>query len=71
MSRILRAEHPELGTHFAAVDETAHHVEGKVAQTRMGAFLAPFLTEQAALEALLATGSTLCVGPAVPGWRRP
>lgn len=71
MSRILRAEHPERGTYFAAVDETAHHVEGRVAQTRLGAFVAPFQSEQEACEALLATGAVLCVGSAPDRRRRP
>jgi hypothetical protein len=59
MSRIIRAEHPQLGTFFAAVDHTAHHVEGRVAQTRLGAFVGPFPSEQAACEALLAVGAVL------------
>src|SRR5688572_16766252 len=64
MARIHRAEHPTRGTFFAAVDPEAHHVQGAVAQTRLSAFVAPFLSEQAACEALLAAGAVLCVGPA-------
>ena len=61
MALILKAEHPEKGTYFAAVDPEVRHIEGKVAQTRMGAFLAAFKTEVAACEALLAVGAVLCV----------
>lgn len=61
MAKILRAEHHERGTFFAAIDPTAHHVGGRVAQTRLGAFVAPFHSEQDAFEALLAVGAVLPV----------
>jgi len=70
MARIIRAEHPERGTFFAAIDPEAHHVEGRIAQTRLGAFVAPFRDEQAACEALLAAGGVLCIGTAPDGARR-
>ena len=56
-TRIITAEHPKLGTLYAAIDPRAHHVVGRVAGRRFGAFLAPFPDEALAKAALNAAGA--------------
>lgn len=56
-------------TLWAGIDDTAHHLTGRVCERRFAAFLAPFKTEQDAIEALLEAGGVLDVAamPAKPG----
>lgn len=49
--------HPTLGTLWAAIDEGAHHLEGRVAERRFPAFLAPFRSRQEAEAALVKAGA--------------
>lgn len=56
-TRIITGEHPAKGTLYAAIDERAHHVVGRVAERRFGAFLAPFSCETDARAALAAEGA--------------
>ncbi len=53
------AEHPERGTLWAAIDEQAHHLTGKVAERRFGAFLAPFQSREQAAAALRLAGCAM------------
>lgn len=53
---ILTGDHPERGTLYAAIDAGAHHVTGRVADRRFGAFLSPFASMEAAQAALAAEG---------------
>ncbi len=46
---------------WAGIDETAHHLAGRVCERRFGAYLAPYRTEQDAIEALLEAGGVLDV----------
>jgi hypothetical protein len=56
-TRIITAEHPKMGTLYAAIDPRVHHVAGRVAERRFGAFLAPFPDEICAIAALRAAGA--------------
>lgn len=58
-SNLLAAEHPERGTLWAAVDPSVHHIEGRVAELRFGARLAPFKSHEEAQAALVAAGCVL------------
>lgn len=60
-NRFLTATHPKHGRLWAAIEETAHHVEPRVCERRFGAYLAPFSDEQHAAAALLEAGGTLDV----------
>lgn len=62
--RYIAAEHPQKGLLYAAVDPDARYLESRVGQTRLGAFVAPFPTEQAATDALKATGAVIVDLPA-------
>lgn len=55
-SNLITATHPELGTLWAAVDPSAHHVEGGVRESRFGARLAPFRSREEAVAALTSAG---------------
>lgn len=57
MTTLLTAAHPKLGTLWASFDPTVHHIVGRVAETRFGARLAPFRSEQEAEAALIAAGA--------------
>ncbi|MEO8455256.1 MAG: hypothetical protein ABI454_08850 [Sphingomicrobium sp.] len=59
MSCFLTGEHPEHGKLWAAVDPDAHHLSGRVCQRRFAAYLAPFRSEEEALQVLLAAGAVL------------
>lgn len=59
MSCFVTAEHPQHGTLWACVDPEAHEGEGRVAERRFVAFLAPFKSEEDAAEALIAAGAVL------------
>lgn len=59
MSRYLTASHPHRGTLWAAIDQQAHHLTGKVTERRFSAFLAPFRSGQEAEAALIAAGGAL------------
>lgn len=61
--KFLTAPHPELGTLWAAIDANTHHLEGRVAQRRFSAFLAPFKSRPEAEAALIAAGCTLEAAP--------
>lgn len=61
MSRFITATHPEHGKLWAAIDEAAHHLDGRVCDRRFSAFLAPFRTEAEAATALLEAGGILDV----------
>lgn len=69
MSRFLTATHPKHGKLWAAIDETAHHLAGRVCERRFSAYLAPFISEADAAAALLEAGGTLDVisPPPKPG----
>ena len=59
--RFVTGTNADGATLWAGVDPTVHHIEGRVAERRFGAFLAPFRTIEAAEAALIAAGAT--VGP--------
>ena len=42
---------------WAAIDPYAHHLEARIGERRFAAYLAPFATEEAAREALIAAGA--------------
>ena len=42
---------------WAAIDQSAHHLEGRIADRRFGAYLAPFRSEEDATTALIAAGA--------------
>jgi hypothetical protein len=54
---MLQGERPAGGTLFAAVDPSAHHVEGKTGDSRFAALLTPFRSEAEAKGALAAAGA--------------
>jgi hypothetical protein len=56
--RFMTANDREL---WAGVDPDTHHLEGRACETRFGAFLAPFKTEEEAAAALLDAGGVLDV----------
>lgn len=56
---LLTAEHPERGMLWAAVDQSVHHIEGRVSDMRFGARLAPFKSYAEAEAALEAAGCIL------------
>lgn len=58
-SRFVTASHPALGTLWAAIDEGSHHLEGRIAERRFTAFLAPFRSRREAEAALTAAGGQL------------
>ncbi len=58
-ARYVIGEHPQLGRLWAAIDPAAHHVEGRVAERRFSAFLAPFKSHEEAVAALLAAGASV------------
>lgn len=66
MSRFLTAEHPEHGLLWAAVDPDAPHPNGRVAERRFVAFMAPFASDEDAAEALVAAGAVLRPGAKAP-----
>lgn len=55
-ARCLTAEHPELGTLFAAFQPGVHRIAGRVTESRFAARLAPFKTETEARSALVDAG---------------
>lgn len=59
---VIFGEHPDRGTLYAVADERAHHVEGRVAERRFCAFLAPFRSSQEARAALIAAGAERITG---------
>lgn len=61
-SGFVTASHPALGTLWAALDERTHHLEGRIAERRCGAFLAPFRSREEAEAALIAAGCRLAAG---------
>jgi len=61
---LLTAPHPERGLLWAAVDPSVHHIEGRVAELRFGARLAPFRSRADAEAALKAAGCVLDRGAA-------
>lgn len=61
-SRFVTALHPTRGTLWAAIDERTHHLEGRIAERRFGAFLAPFRSRKEAEAALIAAGCRLAAG---------
>lgn len=63
--KYLIGEHPSGSTFYAAIDPSAHHVEGRIGQRKFHAFMSPFKTEQEAAIALLEAGAMLC-GPGRP-----
>lgn len=58
-SKLLTALHPKLGTVWASVDPSVHHIEGAVRSSRYAAKLAPFRSMAQAEAALLAAGGKL------------
>lgn len=66
--KFLIAEHPGGWTLYGAIDPSAHHVQGRIAQRKFEAFLTPFKTENEAAVALLEAGAMLC-GPGRPADR--
>ena len=48
-------------TLWVGIDETAHHLDGRVCERKFGAYLAPFRTEDEAIGALLEAGGVLDV----------
>jgi hypothetical protein len=56
---IIIGHHPERGKLFAAVDASVHHVDGRIAERRFAAFLAPFVSTSEAKAALVAAGAEL------------
>jgi hypothetical protein len=59
MSKFVTASHPQRGTLWAAVDASTHHLEGRIAERRFAAFLAPFSSVPEAEAALTAAGARL------------
>lgn len=57
---VLKGEHPRRGPLFAVVDPSAHHVTGKVAERKFGAWMSPFRSTEDAEAALIAAGGKLC-----------
>jgi hypothetical protein len=53
------AKHPQLGRLWAAVDPGVRFTEPQLRETRMGAMLAPFLSEAEALAAFQRIGFTV------------
>ncbi len=58
-ARYVIGEHPQLGQLWAAIDPAVHHVEGRVAERRFSAFLAPFKSREDAEAALTAAGAKI------------
>lgn len=54
---VVHAKHPTLGTIFAAVDSAVRFTPPRIGDTRFGAVLTPFATEEAARAALRAAGA--------------
>ena len=61
-SRFVTATHPARGALWAAIDERTHHLEGRIAERRFTAFLAPFKSREEAEAALIAAGCRLAAG---------
>lgn len=57
--KFVNAPHAERGMLWAAIDPNAHHLQGRVAERRFSAFLAPFKSRAEAEAALLAAGCLL------------
>jgi hypothetical protein len=56
-NKLLTAAHPKLGTLWACVDPSVHHIEGAVRESRFAARLAPFRSEADAKAALSEAGA--------------
>jgi hypothetical protein len=54
--KFVTAKHPQRGLLWAAFDSSVHHLEGRVADRRFAAFLAPFRNRGDAEAALVAEG---------------
>jgi hypothetical protein len=61
-ANLIMGKLPDAGNLFGAVDGSAHHVQGKVGETRFAALLSPFRSEADALAALKAAGATVIGG---------
>jgi hypothetical protein len=55
--RFLIGRHPERGLLWAAIDGNVNYLEPRITETRFAAYLAPYTTEEAAHDALLAAGA--------------
>ena len=55
--RFLIGKLPDGGLAWAAVDPNAHHLQPRVGERRFTAYLAPYPTEEAARQALVAAGA--------------
>lgn len=55
--KFVTAEHPQRGTLWAAIDASTIQAEGRVAERRFPAFLAPFRSREEAEAALVEAGA--------------
>ena len=67
MAEFLRAQGPN-GDLWASIDGQAHHLEGRVCQTRFGSYCAPYESTDAARAALIDAG---CDPATISGEIRP
>jgi hypothetical protein len=55
--KFLTGHHAERGLLWASIDSNVHYLKPQVAETRFAGYLAPFTSEDAAREALIAAGA--------------
>jgi hypothetical protein len=58
-ARYVFGQHPDRGRLVAAVDPHARFLAGRVGESRLAAFVAPYPSEKAAREAIIAEGGAV------------